>query len=83
MVSSFIGILALMDAVALLGFAMPARASMFSNKINNSVLNADALAGIAKPARASASISVIIPMNFEAMSGFVPTGPQGLLDVYS
>ena len=66
-----------MDAVALLGFAMPTRPSMFSNKINNSVLNADALAGIAKPARVSASISVIIPMNFEVMSGFVPTGPQG------
>ena len=72
-----------MDAVALLGFAMPARASMFSNKINNSVLNADAHAGIAKPARVSASISVSILMNVEAMPGFVPNGPQSLSDAYS
>ena len=41
--------------------------------------NADALAGIAKPARALASFSASIPMNAEAMSGFVPKGLQGLL----
>ena len=46
MASAFIGILALMDAEALAGFAMPARASAFSSKNNKNVLNADALAGI-------------------------------------
>ena len=44
-------------------------------------LNADALAGIAKPARASVSISIDIPMNVEALAGFVPKGPQGLLEL--
>ena len=72
-----------MEAEALAGFAMPARASAFSSKNNKNVLDADALAGIAKPARASASISSSIPMNTEAMSGFVPKGAQGLLDAYS
>ena len=79
MASAFIGILALMDANTLVGFAMPARESAVSSKNNKNVLNADALVGIAKPARASASISVSILMNVEAMSGIVPKGPQGLL----
>ena len=56
---------------------------MFSSNINKNVLNADVLAGITKPAGASASIRVSIPTNVEAMSGFVPKDPQGLLDAYS
>ena len=44
--------------------------------------DADALAGIAKPNRASASISINIIMNVEAMFGFVPNGRQGLLEAY-
>ena len=83
MASAFIGILALMDAKALVGFAMPDRASVFVSKNNKNVLNADVLAGITKPAGASASIRVSILTNVEAMSGFVPKDPQGLLDAYS
>ena len=75
--SAFIGILTPMDSEVLAGFAMPARASAFSSIINKIVLNADAFAGIAKPTRASASVSFSILMNAEAMSGFVPKGPQG------
>ena len=83
MASAFIGILTLMDAEALAGFAMPARASAFNTFLLFLLLNADALAGIAKPARASASTSVSMLMNVEPMSGFVPNGPQGVLDAYS
>ena len=72
-----------MDAEALSGFAMSARASAFSTFFYILLLNADALAGIAKPARALTSISVSILMNAEAMSGFVPKGPQGLLEACS
>ena len=68
-----------MDSEALVGFTIPARASAFNTFLLFLLLNADALSGIAKPARASASISASIPMNAEAMSGFVPKGPQGLL----
>ena len=70
-----------MDDEAMAGFAMPARASAFSRKDYINVLTADAIAGTAKPARASASISASILMNAEAMSGFVPKGPTGLLAV--
>ena len=72
-----------MDAEALTGFAIPARASTFNTFLLFSLLKADALAGIAKPARASASISASIPMNAEAMSGFVPKGPQDLFTAAS
>ena len=72
--STFISILTLVDAEALAGFAMPARASAFSSKNSKNVLNADALAGIAKPARALASISDSILMKVEAGAGFVPRG---------
>ena len=72
-----------MDAGALANFAMPGRASAVNSKNNKNVLNADALAGIAKPTRASASTSVSMLMNVEPMSGFVPNGPQGVLDAYS
>ena len=80
---TIIGILTVMDAEALTGFAMPVGASVFSSKNCKNVLNADVLAGIAKPARASASNSVSILMNTEAMSGSVPKGPQGLLEAFS
>ena len=40
-------------------------------------MKADAPTGIVNPARPSAPISVSILMNAEAMSGFVPKGPQG------
>ena len=83
MVSAFIGMLTLMDAEVPAGFAKPARASAFSSKNNKNILNAVVPAGIAKPARDSASISVTILMSAEAMPGFVPKGPQGLLDAFS
>ena len=75
-VSAFIIILTLMDAEALAGFAMPARTLAFSAILYILLLNADAQAGIAMPARASASISAIILVNAEAMSGFVPKSPR-------
>ena len=79
MASAFIGILARMDAEALAGFAMPARASAFNTFLLFLLLNADALVGIAIPARASTFNCASIIMNVETMSGFVPKGPQGLL----
>ena len=83
MASAFISILTLMDAEALAGFAMPVRASAFNTFLLFLLLNADSLTSIAKSAMASASISVIIPINAEARSGFVPKGPQGLLEACS
>ena len=79
MASKFIGIMTLMEAEALAGFAMPARASAFNTLLLILLLNIDALAGIAKPSRATASISASIPMNDETVSGFVPKGLQVLL----
>ena len=78
MASAFTRIMALMDAEALAGIAMPAWASAFSSKMYKIALNANVLAGIAKPARASASISVNIIMNAKADASIVPKGPQGL-----
>ena len=75
MASTLISMVTLMNAEALLGSAMPARASGFSCQIYLILMNADALAGIAKPGKASTSISVLIVMNVEAMSCFVPKGP--------
>ena len=75
MASAFIGILTLMDAEALAGFAMPARASAFSSKNYKNVPKADALAGVVKTDRSSASISIIILMNGETGAGFVPKVP--------
>ena len=83
MASAFICILILMDAGAPPGFAMPAKVLSSSSKNNKNVWNTDALAGIVKPARASASVSVSTVMNTEAMSGFVPKGPAGLLSASS
>ena len=54
MVLAFNGILTLMDAEALAGFMMPARASAFSSKNYKNVLNADALVCIAKADMVSA-----------------------------
>ena len=48
--------------------------------VHQNLSNADALAGIAKPARALVLISIDTPMNAEALAGFVPKGPQGLLE---
>ena len=41
---------------------------------------ADALAGIAKPARVSASDSINMLMNAEALAGYDPKVPEGLLE---
>ena len=73
----------LSDAEAVAGFAMPVRASASDNKYYLRLLNADALAGIAKPARASASNSIDTLMNAEALAGFAPKGPEGLLEASS
>ena len=81
--STLISMVRLMNAETLLGSVMPARASAFSCQIYLILMNADALAGIAKPGRASTSISVLIVMNVEAMSAFVPKGPQVVLEACS
>ena len=47
------------------------------------LINADARGGITRPARASVSGSVSILMNAEALAGFAPKGPQGLLEFSS
>ena len=75
MASAFIRIMAVIDAKALAGIAMPAWASAFSSKMYKIALNANVLAGIAKPARASASISVNIIMSAETNASIVPKGP--------
>ena len=46
----------------------------------NALSNADTLAGIAMPVRASVSNGINVLMNVEALAGFVPKGPQGLLE---
>ena len=79
MALAFISILTLMNAEALSGFTMPARASPSSSQNYLILMNTNCPAGIAKLDRASTSISVSILMNAEAMSGFVPKGPLGLL----
>ena len=68
----------LMDAEALSGFAMLAKALAFSSQNYLILMKPDVRAAIAKPDKALASISVLIPMNAEVMSGFVPKNPQGL-----
>ena len=45
--------------------------------------DADALAGFAMPASASMSNSIDTLMNAEALAGFVPKGPWGLLEASS
>ena len=81
MVQAFISILTLVDAETLAGLPIPVRVLAFIAFLLFLLLNGDVLTGIAKPARASASISVSILLNAEAMSSFVSKCPRGVVDI--
>ena len=78
MASAFIRIFTQMEAEALSGFAMPAWALASGSQNYLDVTSTDALEGIAKPTRLRCpSVSFSVLMNADAMSGFIPKGPQG------